>query len=103
MSDSYGAPTGIGLCAGLLSVYPRGGCWDASHGATPVGWLIFKHVDGPWGIEEGYGAVNGGVRDAIGAWPQTQYRVYDGEGNYDRGVMCLPPAKCHGFRVVSRR
>ena len=84
--------------AGRTEEAPRG----APH-AVPAGWLIFRHVEGPWGIEEGYGAVNGGVRDAVGAWPHTEYRVYDGEGNFEKGVMCLPPVKCRGFRVVSRR
>ncbi|XRB11838.1 hypothetical protein RI054_03g16710 [Pseudoscourfieldia marina] len=66
---------------------------------TPPGWLIFKHVDGAWGIEDGFGAVNGGVRDAIGAWPQSAYRVYDNNGNFEKGVMCLPPEKCYCFRL----
>lgn len=65
---------------------------------TPPNWLIFKHVDGAWGIEDGFGAINGGVRDVIGAWPQSAYRVYDDDGNFENGVMCLPPEKCYCFR-----
>ena len=65
---------------------------------TPAGRLIFKWISGHWGIEGGYGAINRGVRDAIGAWPQRDYRVYDDEGQFERGVFCLPPAMCYGFR-----
>jgi hypothetical protein len=67
--------------------------------ATLPGWIIFRHVDGPWGIEGGHGAVNGGVRDVMGAWPMNEYRVYDDNGEYEHGVMCLPPEKCFGFRL----
>ena len=74
------------------------GSGKESH-VTPPGWLIFKHVDGAWGIEDGFGAINGGVRDVIGAWPQSAYRVYDDDGNFENGVMCLPPEKCYCFRL----
>ena len=67
--------------------------------ATPAGWLVFKHVQGHWGIEGGFGAVNRGVRDAIRAWPQCDYRLYDEEGQYEYGVFRLPPSMCYGFRV----
>ena len=66
---------------------------------TPAGRLIFKWVAGSWGIEEGYGAINRGVRDVIDAWPQRDYRVYDDEGRFEPGVFCLPPSMCYCFRA----
>ena len=66
---------------------------------TQAGWLIFKYVAG-YGIEGGYHANNGGVRDVIGAWPARNYRVYDAEGHYEKGVFCLPPSKCYCLRKV---
>jgi len=66
---------------------------------TPKNWLVFQHVDGT-GFGNYYGAVNGGVRDVIGAWPMSDYRVYCKHGNFNEDVFCLPPEKCYCFRPV---
>ena len=39
--------------------------------------------------------MNGGMRDVIGAWPMSDYWVYDDEGNYDKDVFCLPPEEVY--------
>ena len=39
------------------------------------------------------------MRDVIGAWPVTDYWVYDNDGNYDKDVFSLPPEMCYCFRV----
>lgn len=64
---------------------------------TPPGRLAFRHLRGA-GIGSHYHAVHGGVRDVTGAWPLPDYCVYDGNGNYDRDVFCLPPKMCYSFR-----
>ena len=64
---------------------------------TPPGWLMWRHIEGS-GIGDSYGAINGGVRDVIGAWPMSDYWVYDDDGQYDKGVFCLPPNMCYCFR-----
>jgi hypothetical protein len=71
------------------------------HGPVTVaaGWLIFKHIDGS-GFGDYYGALNGGMRDVINAWPESDYWVYDDEGEYDENVFCLPPDKCYCFRKL---
>ncbi|GMI06056.1 hypothetical protein TrVE_jg5697 [Triparma verrucosa] len=69
------------------------------HGTVTVtaGWLMFKHIDGT-GFGNYHGAVNGGVRDVIFAWPMSEYWVSNDEGFYDENVFCLPPEKCYCFR-----
>ena len=43
--------------------------------------LIFKYLHGySW---HGYADLNGGVRDLLGAFPMSDYCVYDEKGNYD--------------------
>ena len=69
------------------------------HAVTQAGWLIFRHLYG-YGIEDNHYAVNGGVRDAINAWPAWYYRVYDAEGHYEKGIFCLPPSMCYCFRKI---
>ena len=66
---------------------------------TPAGWLIFRHMSGA-GISGNGIALNGGVRDVIGAWPIDKYHLYDHNGQFDRKVFCLPPEKCYCFRCV---
>ena len=66
---------------------------------SPPNWLIFRHIDGT-GYGDSYGAVNGGVRDVIGAWPLSDYWVYDKNGNYDKDVFCLPLEKCYCMRPI---
>ena len=66
--------------------------------ATPKGWLLFRWVDGPWGIGGGHGAVNGGVRDACGAFPIDKYVLYRPDGSYDHcAEMALPPDRTRCF------
>ena len=50
-------------------------------GRTNEGWLVFKHLEGG-----GFNQTNGGVRDAIGAWPLSKYslRLPNGERDLDR-------------------
>lgn len=70
---------------------------------TPKGWLVFH-----W---RGYGrgicadgekppGLNGGVLDAIGAWPLEHYRWYQPDHTFDPTYLALPPEKCWGFRPV---
>lgn len=83
-------------------------CWNSKANKnghkTPVGWIILKHVKGSGcGISGNHGAVNGGVRDAIGAWPIADYCVFkNSDGDYDEDVFCLPPSKCGGFRIAKQ-
>jgi hypothetical protein len=70
---------------------------------TPKGWLVFKH-DGCSGngVDGSYGAVNGGMRDVINAWPVYQYYLYDAKGEpVDKDhILCLPPRMCYCFRKL---
>ena len=76
----------------------RGNAGDvfAYEGRTSEGWLVFKHLEG--GGFHGYHGTNGGVRDAIGAWPLSKYslRLPNGERDVDR--IQLPPSMCYMFR-----
>ena len=73
----------------------RGNAGDvfAYEGRTSEGWLVFKHLEGG-----GFNQTNGGVRDAIGAWPLSTYslRLPNGERDVDR--IKLPPSMCYMFR-----
>ena len=69
---------------------------------TPAGWLVFRHIAGGRGICA-YGCnagTNGGMRDAIGAWPLTDYYDYKADGSYDEDEIALPLDMCWGFRPV---
>ena len=67
---------------------------------TPAGWLVFLHL----GVGRGIcaygcnGGTNGGMRDAIGAWPLTKYYNYQPDGSYDEDEIALPMDMCWGFR-----
>jgi len=70
---------------------------------TPKGWLVFRHDGhGRHGVGESYGAVNGGMRDVIGAWPLLEYYLYDANGEVVDGdhILCLPPSMVYCFRTV---
>ena len=59
-------------------------------GRTSDNWLIFYHIDGP-----GLGIINGGVRDAFGAFPIADYKVDE-----DPNRLKLPHTQCYAFRKV---
>ena len=73
---------------------------------TPVNWLVFRHIP----ELEGRGicangckrGLNGGVLDAIGAWPLRNYRNYRSDGTFDDQEIALPASKCWGFRLVEQ-
>ena len=70
---------------------------------TPKGWLVFRHDgSGRHGVGGSYGAVNGGMRDVIGAWPLLKYHLYDAKGEVVDGehILCLPPSMVYCFRAV---
>ena len=70
---------------------------------TPKGWLVFKHDGyGRHGVGGSYGAINGGMRDVIGAWPVFGYYLYDAKGNPvdEEHILCLPPSMCYCFRAM---
>ena len=83
---------GRAMCSAELC----GNCGKGPH-ISPAGRLNFRQVcDNHRGLGKHYGAVNGGMRDAIGhgAWPICDYFDYDGEGNYDERVISLPLEMC---------
>ena len=64
--------------------------------ATPAMYLFTNEG---WQLEGGgFNQTNGGVRDAIGAWPLSKYslRLPNGERDVDR--IKLPPSMCYMFR-----
>ena len=65
-------------------------------GRTSEGWLIFHHIEG--GGFHGYHGLNGGVRDAIGAFPVSIYGVKLPNGERDVDRFKLPPKMCYMFR-----
>jgi len=74
-------------------------------GSTAVkkGWFLFRIVsDYSRGIcQEGsntYQGCNGGMLDAVGAWPLDNYRNYRPDGTYDDCELALAPDQCWGFR-----
>ena len=77
--------------------YDRFGDFDIDifeyEGRTPEQWLIFHHVEGA-----GFYWLNGGVRDAIGAWPLETYQVTLENGEVDEDRIKLPPRMCFMFR-----
>ena len=68
---------------------------------TPNDWLVFRHAGFGRGIcaRGSTAGLNGGMLDAIGAWPLRDYRMYDSKGDYDEDEIALPPSMCWGFRV----
>ena len=60
-------------------------------GRTDDNWLIFRYIEGP-----GLKITEGGVRDALGAFPITDYTVIGKEDDPD--VLRLPLSMCYGFR-----
>lgn len=72
---------------------------------TPKGWWLFRIVDGDTrgicqaGSNE-YAGTNGGMLDAIGAWPLANYRNYASDGTFDDRELALPTEMCWGFRLV---
>ena len=72
---------------------------------TPKGWWLFRIIDGDTrGICQAgsnkYAGTNGGMLDAIGAWPLANYRNYASDGTFDDRELALPTEKCWGFRLV---
>lgn len=57
-----------------------------------IGWLVFKQADNSWGnIDQ----CSGGLRDALSAWPYSQYSHYDAStGKKVIGTLCVPPSMC---------
>ena len=57
-----------------------------------LGWLVFKQADNSIGhIDQ----VSNGIRDALNAWPYSQYSHYDAStGKMVDGTLCLPPSMC---------
>ena len=68
---------------------------------TPAGWLLFRHLGVGRGIcaYGSHSGCNGGMRDAIGAWPLTSYFNYEQDGTYDEDEIALPLEMCWGFRA----
>ena len=103
----------VGLVVTHHTEDARHGGWDedefefcgVSNGKTktPKGWLVFQWKGRGRGIcAEGVGApgLNGGVLDAIGAWPLEHYRWYKPDHTFDPTYLALPPEKCWGFRPI---
>ena len=96
----------------------RGGCWleldtfeylGRADGSTKVtkGWILLRLVsDNSRGIcQEGsnkYAGCNGGMLDAIGAWPIADFRNYTSSGEFDDLELALPAEMCWGFRRFER-
>ena len=71
---------------------------------VPRGWYLFAIVskDSPGICQEGsntYAGCNGGMLDAIGAWPLSNFRNYKADGSFDDTELALPAEKCWGFRA----
>ncbi len=68
---------------------------------VPAGWVVFRHTGIGRGICAGgcTRGLNGGMLDAIGAWPLDKYRDYGADGTFDENVIALPPKMCWGFRT----
>ncbi|KAJ1460911.1 hypothetical protein M885DRAFT_508370 [Pelagophyceae sp. CCMP2097] len=92
-----------GCKAGLCCDERTRSCGAGPH-VTPAGWLLFEQFccnhRGVYGGS--YGSIDGGLRDVIDAWPMSEYRAFDKDGNYDETVICLPPAMCYCMRPSSR-
>ena len=69
---------------------------------TPPGWLAFRHLEIGRGIcAFGCSAgLNGGMRDACGAWPTKEYCHYKPDGTCDEREIALPIEQCWGFRSI---
>jgi len=70
---------------------------------TPLGWFQFRLVsEYSRGIcQEGsntYAGCNGGMLDAVGAWPLSKYRNYKHDNTYNDEELALPISMCCGFR-----
>lgn len=68
---------------------------------TPAGWLIFRHLGLGRGIcaNGSHGGLNGGMRDAIGAWPMSKYYNYEPNGSIpNENEIALPLRMCWAFR-----
>ena len=95
----------------------QGGYWGpdtfkyvgAADGATrtPVGWHVFRWLeDVGWRPVRGicadgpgsHAGLNGGMRDAINAWPKTDHYNYRADGTFDDHELALPPGACWAFR-----
>lgn len=73
---------------------------------VPKGWWLFRineHVETRGICQEGsnqYAGCNGGMLDAVDAWPIADYRNYAVDGTFDDKELALPAEKCWGFRRV---
>ena len=61
-----------------------------------AGWLVFRNDDSR---SNQIDAQNGGIRDAISAWPIDKYSHYNDEGKRIRGRLCIPVEKCGVLNV----
>jgi hypothetical protein len=72
---------------------------------VPKGWWCFRLVSAysrgicQQGSDKMAGR-EGGMLDAIGAWPLADYRNYKVDGTFDDRELALPSEKCWGFRVA---
>lgn len=72
---------------------------------TPKGWFIFKHLGVGRGIcqeDNPHGGLNGGMLDAIGAWPLATYRNYKPDGTYDSTELAIPLKMTWAMRKFDR-
>mmetsp|Transcript_35294 Transcript_35294/g.109377 ORF Transcript_35294/g.109377 Transcript_35294/m.109377 type:complete len:136 (-) Transcript_35294:137-544(-) len=79
---------------------------------VPAGWLRFRELPESEGrgIHGSYGSTNGGMRDAIGAWPMAKYHAYNADGTYCKSEIALPPSMvylmrkptCYGMPTMTR-
>ena len=77
--------------------HPEGDiCVFEYEGRTEDGWLKFHHVEGA-GFH-GYKGINGGMRDAISAWPRDNYRINLPNGEIDLDRIKLPINMVYMFR-----
>lgn len=70
----------------------------ASDGTSPEkGWLIFHdHNCGRYSL---INVCNGGIRDALGAWPMKKYSHYTEDGTMIPETLCIPPEMCGALNL----
>jgi len=70
---------------------------------TREGWFLFRWLNVGRGIcssDTPDAGLNGGMRDAIGAWPLARYHNYNADGSFDDREIALPAVMCWGFRPL---
>ena len=86
-------------CASVVLVLSFGRCVLDGPSWRGFGVTSGSAIVDLWQLEGGgFNQTNGGVRDAIGAWPLSMYslRLPNGEKDVDR--IKLPPSMCYMFR-----